>query len=166
MVLLSFCLSCVCKMILAHTWDAFGFPCKIGCDTNHMDTSHYHEICLAQHTPVDNLYTCIFFCFHQFRLFRYCINIFAANTYMLIGYFAYMLTKFFRINYADQIMFLVIFYFIKLDVKLFIFITQLISWLLYKLCSQFVWTGYVHQFVCRSYVHKLCAQVMSTNLCA
>jgi hypothetical protein len=33
MVLHSFCLSCVCKLILAHTWDAFGFACKIGCDT-------------------------------------------------------------------------------------------------------------------------------------
>jgi hypothetical protein len=33
MVLHSFCLSCVCKLILAHTWDAFGFPSKIGYDT-------------------------------------------------------------------------------------------------------------------------------------
>jgi hypothetical protein len=27
-----FCLSYVCNMILAHIWDVFGFPCKIGCD--------------------------------------------------------------------------------------------------------------------------------------
>jgi hypothetical protein len=33
MVLHSFCLSCVCKLILTHTWDAFGFPCKIRCDS-------------------------------------------------------------------------------------------------------------------------------------
>jgi hypothetical protein len=34
MVLHSFRLSCVCIMILAHTWDAFGFLCKIGCDNS------------------------------------------------------------------------------------------------------------------------------------
>jgi hypothetical protein len=42
MVLHSFCLSSVCKMILAHTWDAFGFPCKIGCDIGTCATCTIH----------------------------------------------------------------------------------------------------------------------------
>jgi hypothetical protein len=36
-------LSYVCNLILAHIWDALGFPCKIGCDTHHKGSPLRHS---------------------------------------------------------------------------------------------------------------------------